>query len=106
MDVNESINRVKELMGIISEKNISIEIKRRLPQIKLLLEVILNNSYPCDFGNSDLFRHSILYDLEVSMDLIDISNLGGITTEDIYDFVDLYMKDDIIRYYWYSQEDC
>jgi hypothetical protein len=106
MNLNENISRVKKLMGIIFEEYPKISTIRRLPKIRLLLDVFLNNSNPCDYENSEHFMYGVLNDLEIYFDLYDIEDFDSVKTKDVYNFIKDNMKDIINQYYLDSQEDC
>jgi Holliday junction resolvasome RuvABC endonuclease subunit len=86
---------------ITEEQNISL--RRRLLQIKNLLDVTLERSHPCDFTSESHFFNGVVDNLYTFLIMFNIADLKPI---EIIDYVKEYMKDDIIRYYIDSQEDC
>jgi hypothetical protein len=89
-------------MGVISE-DFSISLRRRIDIIKKLLDVLLENSYPCDFENINHFIEGILYDLDVFLLTFDVE---GLSSDEIKDFIMKYLKDKIEQYYINASEDC
>ena len=102
MNLQENISRIKEMMGVISE-DFSISLRRRIYIIEKLLDVLLENSYPCDFENINHFIEGILYDLDVFLLTFD---LEGLSSHEIKDFIMEYSKDKIEQYYINASEDC
>jgi hypothetical protein len=90
------------MMGVISE-DFSISLRRRIYIIEKLLDVLLENSYPCDFENINHFIEGILYDLDVFLLTFD---LEGLSSHEIKDFIMEYSKDKIEQYYINASEDC
>ena len=86
---------------ITEEQNISL--RRRLYYIKELLNVVLDNMYPCDYSNESHFYIGVIYDLETFLDL---EGFNEIQPEEVIDIVKQNLKDYIIQYYINSQEDC
>jgi hypothetical protein len=86
---------------ITEEQNISL--RRRLSQIKNLLDVTLKHSHPCDFTSESHFVNGVIYDLDTFLIMFNIADLNP---DEIIDYVKEHMRDDIIRYYIDSQEDC
>ena len=78
-------------------------LKRRLYYIKELLDVVLDNMYPCDYSNESYFYIGVIYELETFLDL---EGIKGIQPEEVIDFVKQTLKDYIVQYYINSQEDC
>ena len=107
MNLQENIQRIKEVMGMeekISSLNESdLNVKRRFGVIKKLVDVILSNSYPCDFLNEEHYFEGVLYDLETFLITFDME---GMTNEQILSFVKDYFHKDIKQYYIDSQENC
>lgn len=103
MKLHENIKRIKQMMGVITENRPPINVLRRLPIIEKLLNVTLENSYPCDFDNAQHFMDGILYDIDTF--LID-NEMEGMSSDEIKEFVLEHLSDDIERYYYDSEEDC
>jgi hypothetical protein len=102
MNLQEQISRIQSMMGVISE-DFSISLRRRIYIIEKLLDVLLENSYPCDFENINHFIEGILYDLDVFLLTFD---LEGLSSHEIKDFIMEYSKDKIEQYYINASEDC
>jgi Holliday junction resolvasome RuvABC endonuclease subunit len=90
-------------MKIIITEQQNISLRRRLLQIKNLLDITLKNSHPCDFTSESHFFNGVVDDLNAILIMVNIATLKP---DEIIDYVKEYMKDDIIRYYIDSQEDC
>jgi|688.fasta_scaffold227568_3 hypothetical protein len=103
MNLNENIQRIKQMMGVITEDRSSINVLRRLPRVKKLLDVILEYSHPCDFGNVQHFIDGILYDIDTFLIAYEME---GMSSGEIKEFISEYLSDDIERYYYDSKEDC
>ena len=98
MNLQESIRRI-----LREETEIPINVKRRFDRLKKLVDVILSNSYPCDYSSKEQYLEGVMYDLETFL----ISyQMEGMTNEEIISFVRDYFYDNIKRYYIDSQEDC
>ena len=102
MNLQEQLFRIQSIMGVISE-DFSISLRRRIDIIKKLLDVLLENSYPCDFENINHFIEGILYDLDVFLLTFDVE---GLSSDEIKDFIMKYLKDKIEQYYINASEDC
>ena len=87
---------------IITEQQ-NTSLRRRFFYIKKLLDVVLDNMYPCDYSNESHFYIGVIYELETFLDL---EGIKGVQPEDVIDFVKQTLKDYIIQYYINSQEDC
>ena len=98
MNLKETIRRI-----LREETEIPINVKRRFDILKKLVDVILSNSYPCDYSSKEQYLEGVMYDLE--MFLISYQ-MEGMTNEEIISFVRDYFYDNIKRYYINSQEDC
>jgi hypothetical protein len=103
MNLQEQLNRIQEMMGVNESNNPSNNIRRRLPQIKKLLQISLNNSYPCDFEDFKHYMEGILYDVNTFLVVFDME---GLTPDEIIDFIKDYMIGEIEQYYINSLEDC
>ena len=90
-------------MKIIITEQQNISLRRRLSQIKNLLDVTLKHSHPCDFTSESHFFNGVIDDLGTFLIMFNIADLKP---DEIIDYVKEYMKDDIIRYYIDSQEFC
>ena len=102
MELHENIHRIKQMMGVITEDRPPIHILRRLPIVKKLLDVTLENSYPCDFDNVKHFIDGILYDIGIFIGY----EMDSMSSGEIKEFVLEHLSDDIERYYYDSKEDC
>ena len=98
MNLQENIRRI-----LREESEIPINVRRRFDILKKLVDVILSNSYPCDFVNEDHYFEGVLYDLETFLITFEME---GMTNEEILSFIRDYFYDNIKRYYIDSQEDC
>ena len=98
MGLQENIRRI-----LREESEIPINVRRRFDILKKLVDVILSNSYPCDFVNEDHYFEGVLYDLETFLITFEME---GMTKEEILSFIRDYFYDNIKRYYIDSQEDC
>lgn len=85
------------------ETNPPVNVKRRFDRIEKLVDVVLSNTYPCDFSNEEHYLEGVLYDLETFLISFEME---GMTNGEIISFVREYFYDYIIRYYINSQEDC
>jgi hypothetical protein len=103
MELHENIHRIKQMMGVITEDRPPIHILRRLPIVKKLLDVTLENSYPCDFDNVKHFIDGILYDIDTFLIGYETDRMSS---GEIKEFVLEHLSDDIERYYYDSKEDC
>jgi hypothetical protein len=103
MKLQENILRIKKMMGVVTEDRPLINVLRRLPIIKKLLDVTLENSYPCDFDNTQHFIDGILYDID---SFLIGYEMEGMSSGEIKEFVLEYLSGDIERYYYDSKEDC
>jgi hypothetical protein len=98
MTLQENIRRI-----LREESEIPINVRRRFDILKKLVDVILSNSYPCDFVNEDHYFEGVLYDLETFLITFEME---GMTKEEVLSFIRDYFYDNIKRYYIDSQEDC
>ena len=98
MNIKENIRRI-----LREENEIPINVRRRFDTLKKLVDVILSNSYPCDFVNEDHYFEGVLYDLETFLITFEME---GMTIEEVLSFIRDYFYDNIKRYYIDSQEDC
>jgi hypothetical protein len=90
-------------MKIVIIEDQSIKLRRRLQHIDNLLNVTLDNMYPCDYSNDAHFYVGVIYELEVNLDLLEFE---GVESEEIIDYIKKHKKDYISQYYINSQEDC
>jgi hypothetical protein len=102
MNLQEQISRIQEVMGMVNE-NIPINVKRRIPVVQQLLNVVLENSYPCDFYDVNHFKEGVIYDIDTF--LIGFE-MNGMTPDEIKEFILTYLFEDIERYYINASEDC
>jgi hypothetical protein len=101
-NLEEQISRIKSMMGIINE-NIPTNVRRRLKIIKQLLDVTLDNSYPCDFDDENHFKEGVLYDIDTFLIGYEME---GMSSGEIKDYIDEYLSEEIRRYYINASEDC
>ena len=90
-------------MKIIITEEQNTSLRRRFSYIKKLLDVVLDNMYPCNYSNESYFYIGVIYELETFLDL---EGIKRIQPEEVIDFVKQNLKDYIIQYYINSQEDC
>jgi hypothetical protein len=92
---------------IITERQ-NTSLRRRFSYIKKLLDVVLDNMYPCDYSNESHFYIGVIYELIRSLILSngDLEGIKRVQPEEVIDFVKQNLKDYIIQYYINSQEDC
>ena len=102
MNLQEQISRIQSMMGVIKE-NHSINVRRRLHIVKKLLDVLLENSYPCDFENVNHFTEGILYDLDTFLITF---HMESMSSDEIKDFIVKYLRNEIEQYYINASEDC
>jgi len=96
-------------MKIIITEEQNTSLRRRFSYIKKLLDVVLDNMYPCDYSNESYFYIGVIYDLETFGFLepfLDLEGFKGVQPEEFINFVKQTQKDYIIQYYINSQEDC
>ena len=90
-------------MKYIITEHQNTSLRRRFSYIKKLLDVVLDNMYPCDYSNESHFYIGVIYELETFLDL---EGIKRVQPEEVIDFVKQNLKDYIIQYYINSQEDC
>jgi hypothetical protein len=90
------------MMGIINE-NTPTNVRRRLPMVKKLLDVMLQTSHPCDFENVNHFAEGVLYNLDTFLITFDME---GMSPDEIKDFIMDYLMGEIEMYYINASEDC
>jgi hypothetical protein len=98
MNLQENIRRI-----LREETNTPVNVRRRFYKIEKLLDVVLSNTYPCDFSNEKHYLEGVLYDLETFLITFEME---GMTNGEILSFVREYLYDYIKQYYINSQEDC
>ena len=87
MNLQEQVNRIQEMMG--------------LNEIKKLLDVVLNNSYPCDFDNSNDFINGVIYDVRESLE-----EISGMSSGEIASLIYEYFTNEIEEYYNERTQNC
>jgi hypothetical protein len=102
MNLQEQITRIQSMMGIINE-NVPTKVRRRLSIIQKLLNVVMDNSYPCDFKNVNHYKEGIINDIDTFLITFDME---GMSSNDITDFIKEYLMDEIEKYYINASEDC
>jgi hypothetical protein len=102
MKLQEQISRIQSMM-FINEDRPSSNVLRRLPQVQKLLDITLENSYPCDFSSLEHFTEGILYDIDTFLIGYEME---GMTSGEIKNFISEYLSEEIRRYYINSMEDC
>ena len=103
MNLQENIHRIQSMMGVITEDETSLHIRRRMPYIKQLLDVVLDNSYPCDFDSVKHYEDGILYDIN---DFLISFEMDDMSSSEIKEFILQHLTDDIERYYYDRRENC
>ena len=102
MNLQENIQRIKQVMGVISE-DISIYDKRRIPYVQDLLKHTLLSSYPCDYNNLYHYTAGILLDLkETSEDFTS----NGISFSDVENIISEYLIVEIKSHYLEAKKEC
>jgi hypothetical protein len=100
MNLQEQIDRMREMMGL-NESNVPLAVRRRLNEIKKLLDVVLNNSYPCDFDNSNDFINGVIYDVRESLE-----EISGMSSGEIASLIYEYFTNEIEEYYNERTQNC
>jgi len=103
MDLQEQTNRIKHIMGVINEDKPPINVLRRLPVVEKLLDVTLDNSYPCDFDDVDHYIEGVMYDIDTFLMTYEME---GMSSSDIKEFIYEHLNDEIEEYYYSRVEDC
>lgn len=120
MNLQENISRIKEMMrmndsrlicnlqklvedGITNEDRPPINVLRRLPVIEKLLDVTLNNSYPCDYDNVEDYKLWVIYDIDTFLSTYE---LEGMSSDDIKNFIYEHLNDKIEKHYYNKIESC
>ena len=98
MNLQESIRRI-----LREETKVSLATRRRSQQIKKLLDIVLYNSLPCRYRNTEDFILSVINEVKDIFYAIEFKELE---VEEVKNFIKEYLIDDIKRYYIDSQEDC
>jgi hypothetical protein len=102
MNLQEQIQRIQEMMGIVSE-SLPPNVRRRAIHIEELLSAVLEGSHPCDFENENHFVQGIMGYLD---DVSIAYQLVGVTPNEMIDFIKEHFVDDIKQYYITASEDC
>ena len=89
MNLQESIRR-------ILREEITKSIKRRYTQIVRLLDVVMDNSYPCDYESLDHFVEGIFFDMS---EYLYSEDIDGMDKFEIMEFVHGNLIDHIEKYY-------
>jgi hypothetical protein len=89
--------------GITNEDRPPINVLRRLPVIEKLLDVTLNNSYPCDYDNVEDYKLWVIYDIDTFLSAYE---LEGMSSDDIKNFIYEHLNDKIEKHYYNKIESC
>jgi len=103
MNLQEQTNRIKQVMGVISE-DVSLYDRRRLSFLEDILISTLLSSYPCDYKDLNHYIIGILSDLEQTFRFILDSK--DILYSDAKSIVKKYMINQIEDYYFNEIENC
>ena len=90
------------MMGVINE-DVPFNVRRRKHYIERLLNIVLNNSYPCDFVDVNHFTEGILYDIN---EYLMSDEIEGMSSNEIKDFITDHLIDEIEEYYKLYSEEC
>ena len=99
MNLQENINRLKEVMGgVINESQYSNNLKRRVHILDSLIDNLLPNMYPCDFDNEDDFFTGVYHELR---HLIEDEQYGleNLDRKDMIEYIYQNRQDEILEYY-------
>jgi hypothetical protein len=102
MNLQEQISRIQEMM-FINENRPSANVLRRLPIVQKLLDITLENSYPCDFISLEHFTEGILYDIDTFLITYEME---GLPSWEVKEFISEHLSEEIRRYYIDGTEDC
>ena len=98
MNLQENIDRIKQMMGVITEVTYGNDFKRRLHQLDKLIDNLLPNVYPCDYNDEDDFFTGFYEELywlvkneEYELDTVDLG--------DIIDYIYQHKQEEIREYY-------
>ena len=98
MNLQENINRIKQVMGVINESQYSNNLKRRVYILDSLIDNLLPNMYPCDFDNEDDFFTGVYHELR---HLIEDEQYGleNLDRKDMIEYIYQNRQDEIREYY-------
>ncbi len=104
MKLQENIDRIKEVMGIINEDKPSASILRRLSQIERALNQTLYYLSPCEYDDVEYYAEHILHQLGEYFR--DYEEEEGIDPSEAIDYIREYQLDEIEEYYNDRKSEC
>ena len=98
MNLQENIDRIKQVMGVINESQYSNNLKRRVHILDSLIDNLLPNMYPCDYNDEDDFFTSVYHELH---HLIEDEQYGleNLDRKDMIEYIYQNRQDEIREYY-------
>jgi hypothetical protein len=98
MNLQENINRIKQVMGVINESQYSNNLKRRVHILDSLIDNLLPNMYPCDYNDEDDFFTGVYHELH---HLIEDEQYGleNLDRRDMIEYIYENKQDEIREYY-------
>jgi hypothetical protein len=98
MNLQENINRIKQVMGVINESQYSNNLKRRVHILDSLIDNLLPNMYPCDYNDEDDFFTVVYHELH---HLIEDEQYGleNLDRRDMIEYIYENKQDEIREYY-------
>ena len=98
MNLQENIQRIREMMGVINESQYSNNLKRRVHILDSLIDNLLPNMYPCDYNDEDDFFTSVYHELH---HLIEDEQYGleNLDRRDMIEYIYQNRQDEIREYY-------
>ena len=104
MKLQENIDRIKQVMGVINEGRPSNNILRRLPQIQRALNQTLYYLSPCEYDDVEYYAEHVLYQLKEYFE--DYEEEEEIDPGEAIEYVKGYKLHEIEEYYDDRKTEC
>jgi hypothetical protein len=104
MKLQENIDRIKQVMGVINEDKPSIHILRRLPQIERALNQTLYYLSPCEYDDVEYYAEHVLHQLREYFE--DYEEEEEVEPFAATNYVAEYLSSEIEEYYNDRKSEC
>ena len=98
MNLQENIQRIQSMMGVINETKYGNDFKRRVHNLDKLIDNLLPSMYPCDYESEDDFFTGVYEELYFLVKDEDYE-LDTVDKGDIIDYVYVHKQEEIREYY-------